>query len=417
MYKPRVVFPFVEAGMGHIMPQRAIVDAFEQKYGRYATVIRSDFYKESGRKKLIAFEKMLVREVKNYNKCTLYGWANMFMMHLLRSPLLSFLIMEIFVPGAKGEACAHFEELRPDMVVSTHWSTNYYAQKLDKKPLTALYVPDNYVIPLCYYPSDKVMVSTRGGYKKALKKKHRFNKDNLALVPFAIRNEAFLLPTNKSEARALLGLDEKFTVVLFEGGYGLGKMSKIITALINADVNMNVIAICGKNKKLYDKLSSIKREGKTQLIVKGFCEDALLYVASADVFLGKAGASSVAEPTYFGCAEIITKCATTMEKHNAEHYVYDVKNALRISSVKKIVEKIVELQDNEEYLKSLQENALKVHDEFGSEKTADVLWEMLCNKFPHLKAIKIEEQQRVQPQIQSELKAKQESAQISFFNN
>lgn len=415
MYKPRVVFPFVEAGMGHIMPQRSIVDAFEKKYGKYATVIRSDFYKESGRKKLIAFEKMLVREVKNYNRCTLYGWANMFMMHLLRCPFLSFLIMNVFVPGARKEARAHFEELRPDMVVSTHWSTNYYAHTLDKTPITALYVPDSYVVPLCYYHSDKVLVSTRRGYNKALKKKRRFNKDNLELVPFAIRSEAFLYPTNKSEARSLLELDEKFTVVLFEGGYGLGKMSKIIMALVQANANMNVIAICGKNKKLYEKLSAIKSEGQTNLIVKGFCEDALLYVASADLFLGKAGASSVAEPTFFGCAEIITKCATTMEKHNAEHYVYDVKNALKISSVKKIVEKILQLQENEEELKTLQENALKVHDEFGSEKTADVLWKMLCDKFPHLKEIKIEENQ-IQQKTQIEQKPKQESVQMSFLS-
>ena len=411
MYKPRVVFPFVEAGMGHIMPQRSIVDAFDKKYGKYATVVRSDFYKESGRKKLIAFEKMLVREVKNYNRCTLYGWANMFMMHLLRSPFLSFLIMDVFVPGAKKEARAHFEELRPDMVVSTHWSTNYYAHTLDKTPLTAVYVPDSHVIPLCYYPSDKVMVSTRIGYEKALKKKRRFNDKNLALVPFAIRSEAFLLPTDKSEARALLDLDEKFTAVLFEGGYGLGKMSKIVKALVEADVNMNVIAICGKNKKLYSRLSNIKCNGKTNLIVKGFCEDALLYVASADLFLGKAGASSVAEPNYFGCAEIITKCATSMEKRNADHYVNEVKNAVKISSVKKAVEKIIELEGNREILKEMQQNALKVHDQYGSEKIADVLWEMLCEKFPHLKQIEI-----VNTKEQSPIKStKKDNVQMSFL--
>lgn len=34
MYKPKVVFAFVEAGMGHIVPERSIADAFEEKYGR-----------------------------------------------------------------------------------------------------------------------------------------------------------------------------------------------------------------------------------------------------------------------------------------------------------------------------------------------------------------------------------------------
>ena len=31
--KPRVVFPFVEAGFGHIMAEKSIADAFEKKYG------------------------------------------------------------------------------------------------------------------------------------------------------------------------------------------------------------------------------------------------------------------------------------------------------------------------------------------------------------------------------------------------
>jgi len=32
----------------------------------------------------------------------------------------------------------------------------------------------------------------------------------------------------------------------------------------------------------------------------------------------------------------------------------------------------------------LQENALKAREKFGGEKAADVMWEMLCEKFPHL---------------------------------
>ena len=46
--KPRVVFPFVEAGFGHIMAEKSIADAFEKKYGKYCEVIRSDFFKETG---------------------------------------------------------------------------------------------------------------------------------------------------------------------------------------------------------------------------------------------------------------------------------------------------------------------------------------------------------------------------------
>jgi hypothetical protein len=42
----------------------------------------------------------------------------------------------------------------------------------------------------------------------------------------------------------------------------------------------------------------------------------------------------------------------------------------------------------------MQENALKYHDNFGSEKTADILWEALCKKYPELAKIKIEDDKK-----------------------
>jgi UDP-N-acetylglucosamine:LPS N-acetylglucosamine transferase len=392
MYKPRVVFPFVEAGMGHIMPARSIADAFEEKYGNYTTVIRSKFFTETNKKSLITFEKRIVNEVKKYNQMAFYGWMNMFAMEILGAKLLSKIIMDLYIPGAKADAIAHMEELRPDMVVSTHWATSYYAQKLDNHPINVSYVPDVQIVPLFRYENDLTLVSAERGYKRALRKwKKRFNPDNLKLVPFAIRKEALQISMDKKENRRLLGLDEnKFTVIMFEGGYGLGRIKEITRLLSKSDLNITVIAICGKNKKLYRKLNELKPNPGVDLVVEGFCEQLLNYLAASDVFLGKSGASSVAEPTYFGLAEIITKYATSMERDNAEYYIKDVKNAIRIFDPRHVVKKLREFMENPKILEEMQENALKYHDKFGSEKTADILWEELCKKYPDLAKIKIE---------------------------
>ena len=393
MYKPRVVFPFVEAGMGHIMPARSIADAFEKKYGNYATVIRSNFFTESNQKPLITFEKNLVREVKKYNKSAVYGWLNMFAMDIFGTNLLSKVIMDVYIPGIKRAARSHLEELLPDMVVSTHWATAYYAHNIESKPINVSYVPDVQIVPLCSYPNDLTLVSTERGYKRALKKyKKRFNENNLKLVPFAIRNEAFSYSMDKKENRRALGLDEnKLTIILFEGGYGIGRTKEITKRLAKSDLDLTIIAICGKNKKLYDYLSTIKPNPNVKLIVEGFCENILSYLSCADIFLGKSGASSVAEPTYFGLAEIITKCATSQEYDNAQYYVKDVKNALTIFSPKKVEKKIREFIENPQLLFQMQNNALKMHDNFGSEKIADILWEQLCLRYPALSSIKIEQ--------------------------
>ncbi|MFR6640327.1 MAG: hypothetical protein ACLUSP_02420 [Christensenellales bacterium] len=48
--KPKILFPFTEAGMGHIMPMRAIADEFERLYGDKTEIIRSQFFTEGGKK-------------------------------------------------------------------------------------------------------------------------------------------------------------------------------------------------------------------------------------------------------------------------------------------------------------------------------------------------------------------------------
>ena len=43
--KIKVLFPFVEAGFGHIMATKSICDAFEKKYGDYCEIVRRNFFK------------------------------------------------------------------------------------------------------------------------------------------------------------------------------------------------------------------------------------------------------------------------------------------------------------------------------------------------------------------------------------
>ena len=73
--KPRVVFAFTEAGLGHIMPLKSIVDTFEKKYGDKVEIVRSNFFTETNKAPLIKYEKFLINEVKKQNKYKLVSWT------------------------------------------------------------------------------------------------------------------------------------------------------------------------------------------------------------------------------------------------------------------------------------------------------------------------------------------------------
>jgi processive 1,2-diacylglycerol beta-glucosyltransferase len=194
---------------------------------------------------------------------------------------------------------------------------------------------------------------------------------------------------DKKAQRRALGLDEnKCTVTLMDGGYGVGKTLKIVEKLVELDLPLNVIAICGNNEKSKNALSALKTGEKLTLKVEGQC-NALTYLAASDVLVGKSGASTVAEATYFGCAIIVSKYATTIERDNAKYYEETVQNALKIFNVDEIAKTLQFWCEDDEELKLLQANARKAHGEYGSEKTADLLFAFLQEKFPHLREIKV----------------------------
>ncbi len=385
-YKPRVVFPFVEAGMGHIAPAHSLADAFEKKYGAYTEVVRSSFFNEQGNPRLLAFEEMLRKNVQAGNKSSAFGFFQLSFMYTLGCHLTSFFVMYC-VRGAVKHGLAHMRELSPDMIVSTHYSTTYLAKRAGGTKINALYVPDAEIIPLCRYPSDLVMISSENGYEYNLSRfPRRFNKNNLCLVPFAIRKEAFACEGDKAAVREKLGLPkDRFTVVLFDGGYGLGNAGRVAELLAKSDLPLTVICICGRNERLYKRLKEITPSPTVDFRPYGFSDRVLELLSAADLFMGKGGASSLAEACFFGLPILVTSTANQMEKHNAAQYTERVGGALKICSPKKAAEKVRELCLDRGQYEALAEKARAAHTRFGSEETADLLFSRLCEKYPHLK--------------------------------
>lgn len=385
MEKPRIVFPFVEAGFGHIMAERSICDAFERKYGEYFEVVRSDFYTESGNEKMIAFEKMLCEQVRMFNKCRLYGYFTVWGMNFVGTKTASEFVMKRMAKGAYEESVKHLESLRPDAVVSTHWATNYYAEHLPNKPFTATFVPDAHVNAMFRYPCDLTMISVEEGYARALKRKRRYTTDNLRLTTFAIRQEAFSIERDKHALRQRLGHDDKFTVYLTEGGYGVGLTEKLCAMLLEADLPITVIAVCGKNPEMHARLQKLKAEkgkGNTSFYPYGFCNNALELIASSDLYLGKSG-SGLLEPAFFGVPIIVTHSANDIERLIADYYVRRLKNAKRIFRAKKCLRFIEKAYCGGEEYARLQQGGCDI-SRFGGEGIADILFEKLNEKF-HVK--------------------------------
>ncbi len=385
MTKIRVLFPYVEAGFGHIMPMKSIDRAFRAKYGDKVEVVSSKFYTETNDSNLIKYEKMISRQVRLYNRAPLIGHLGSLASAVFGVRLSTFACMKLMSPIACKKGIEHMRELKPDIVFSTHWASNYCAEKLSKeeKPYTVMYCPDAQLNELFEYPCDLMLISMPYGYEKALRKK-RYNIHNFKMVPFLIRNEAFEIDTDKKRLRKKLGLPEdNFTVVLAEGGYGIGKMDKMTRELLKEKIPLTVIAVCGTNKKLYDRMKEYKSTEYVKFQPFSFVENILEYEAAADIFCGKSG-NILAESTFFGNPSIVTHCANLIEHNIADHYMNTVGCTIKQFNVKKAVALIRDFARDESLIKPYRDAAVSYHGNFGAEKTADLLWEIIKEKYPEI---------------------------------
>ena len=365
------------------MPMRSIVETFGRKYGDRVEIVTSDFFTEGNDRHLIKYEQMISNQVRVYNGHPAIGHTMNFFGDFFGPTLSSFGTMVLISPIAYRRGVAHMRELKPDVVFSTHWVTNYYAEHLENKPLTVMYCPDAVQNKLFEYHSDLNMISMPTGYNKALKSR-RYNEDNMKMVPFLIRNEAFAVDPDKKAARRALGIPEdNFTVLLAEGGYGIGKMEAMVKMLVKERLPLTVIPVCGKNEKLYKEFLTLDVADEVTFRPYAFAENMFELDAAADVFCGKSG-NILAEATFFGDPTVVTNCSNMIERNIANHYINTVGCAVKETNAKRAVELIKSFAADPSQLEPYRKAATAYHGNFGSEGASDELWRAIVKRFPEL---------------------------------
>ena len=382
MGKIKVMFPRVEAGFGHIMTCNAVEEIFSKKYGDKVEVINLNFYQDNDDEKLHKMGRFLQNEVRKYTAKPAIGYFATFNCEFWGTNIATFGSMRAAVPGSSKQGIKFMETFQPDVVFSTHWATNYYAELMEKKPFTVMYCPDALLNKLFKFRADLTLVSMETGYIEA-KKDTTYDSHNLKLVPFCIRNDAFLMTSNKEELRKKLNLPDKFTVILAEGGYGRGAMKDIVTRLVKEHIPVTVIPVCGKNQELYEYFKSLKPTEEVTFLPQGFITNIFEFMKASDIFLGKAG-NMIAEPTFFGIPSIITGTSTLIETNIGDYYINYVHCAMKEFNHKKVVKMIKDLVRDSSMLIPYQKAAINHHSSYGAEVTADLLWEEIVKRFPQV---------------------------------
>ena len=384
--KPRVVFTYVEAGKGHITATQNVYDEFCKKYGDRAEVIQSRFFTETKNDDLEKTEKLFSRTVKDQNRSNIYSILCKIGNVLAGDTFALYVLLKLTLSGRKTNphAVKHIEELDADLIYSAHWAIPFYANQIKgPRPYVVTFCPDVYSNGAFNVDCNNFVISTKEGYDQ-LQHFRMYAGGNVQHIPYPLRQmtEEYRSLEKKLECRQNLGIPKnEFVAVLCDGGYGMAKLEKTVNHLLKSKEKMTIIALCGTNHTLYERLC--KRQDKVpehiRLIPVDFTDKMLDYLACGDIFVGKGGANAITEPASIGVPIIITKCITYIERGTKRYFVRHVKGAMYIPSSRAAAKKIRKIIKNPSILDKYKENLSAYNQRvYDPEAFADLLWKRVC---------------------------------------
>jgi hypothetical protein len=103
-------------------------------------------------------------------------------------------------------------------------------------------------------------------------------------------------PAVRGRVRGELGLGEgDFAVTLLFGGKGSPEMAPLAERLLAADPAFRVIAICGDNPPLFERLAGLEARTAGRLVRLGFTDRVAELLAASDLLVTKPGPGSLSE--------------------------------------------------------------------------------------------------------------------------
>ena len=150
-------------------------------------------------------------------------------------------------------------------------------------------------------------------------------------------------PVDREEERARLGLDpRKPTGLVLFGGYGSPAMGEIARRLDHSGLDLQLILICGGNRKLAQALRH--ERSRCPRVVMGFTREEPFYMQLSDFFIGKPGPGSLSEALVMGLPVIVERNARTMpqERYNAD-WLLEKRVGLAVKDFREIAPAVEEL--------------------------------------------------------------------------
>jgi processive 1,2-diacylglycerol beta-glucosyltransferase len=172
--------------------------------------------------------------------------------------------------------------------------------------------------------------------------------------------------------------DDMFTILLMGGSMGVKSMKKALMRIMNVDVPIRVIVVCGNNVMLKQELEGIYENIPLdkQLIILGYTQKISELMDVSDVIITKAGGLTITEALNKKLPIIVPYYIPGQEEENVTFLVGE--EAALYTELDRLDEVVKELFNNPKKLEAMKENIERIIKDTSLDNTVDLLTSLLA---------------------------------------
>lgn len=170
----------------------------------------------------------------------------------------------------------------------------------------------------------------------------------------------FARPKDQGAMRAKFNLDpDRTTILLSAGGFGVGRIEELMTALLRLKHPAQVVAICGRNAELKERLERLPPTERVNVRPIGYTTEMDEYMAASDLVVGKPGGLTTSEALARGLVYVVVNPIPGQEERNSDHLLEEGA-AIRCNNLPVLAYKIDRLLDDPARLDLMRRNAQRL---------------------------------------------------------
>lgn len=362
----KVLILSVPAGGGHLETARAVSECLTAK-GAECEIL--DIAKNAGKATATVISK-------GYSITTTFltaGYRAFYNLSDKRTKHSYSFPIKVLNIACCGKLYERIKENPPDVVISTHPFTtivwNVIAKKHNLTQKIISIVTDFTVQPTWEQAVSDYFVTASELLDYQCVKKWGSTEN---VFPLGIPIKAgFTQKADKTDARAAVGIDDKFTVLIMMGSMGFKSVAKkIVKKLDRMAEDFQIVVVCGNNKRLFKKLN--KMNASKNVHVLGFVNNVPELMDASDCIITKPGGLSSSEALAKNIPMILTCPIPGHEDRNME-FITNNGAGIALSKTFGVEEAVYQLIHFPQVGKKLSENAQKLAKPTSTSDLAELI--------------------------------------------